>query len=271
MNIVALARVQHAPVRARNALSLKRKKVKIMSKALCIIVVLAAATAANAAFPTPTPPGWFVAPPGPTTRLQYHSFHADPNSNQLPDWTFDGFAPSVQDSWVMPTGVSPQDYGLPNPAPWGVYWSGGTGTGGGGVPLPGGNILNDNIGLMLNQAGTLTKQMGNLANESEIKEFYALAIWTTVPGSTATLNISVTSPETTVSTVPFGSGEGTMFATVITGTIEPQPDFEDFSFAFSGPAFIDEIYIGTYCTPEPATLSLLALGTLAVLRKRRKQ
>jgi len=239
-----------------------------MRRTLCITILLAATAAANGAFPAPPPPDWFQIPPGGTTRLQHHSFHADPNLNQQPeDWTIDGFVPSQPDSWAMPPGVIPQNYNQPADMPWAAYWA----SGGAGVPLAGG-FLNDNIGLVLTQGGTLTKTMGNRADENEIKEFYALAIWSLMRGQgVPQLTISVSSPGAIVNTTTAETGEAGTFATVIEGTIEPQPDFEDFSFTFSGPALLDEIYIGTHCTPEPATVSLLALGGLAVLRRRRKR
>ena len=129
-----------------------------------------------------------------------------------------------------------------------------------------GGFLDDNIGVTLPAAGTLTKTMGNIADDNETKKFYALVIGSGDVG----LTITVTSPGTTVTSTSGGNGEGGTWAVFVNGTIDPQPDREDFSFAFDGPVFIDEIYIGTYCTPEPATLSLLALGGLAMIRRRRR-
>ena len=231
-----------------------------------IIITLAAASVASAAFPIPAPPDWFVVPPDGATRLQHHSFHADPNLNQPPDWTANGFDPAIPDQWTMPTPVT---YNVANPnAPWGVYWE--NGGGGAGVPLYGG-FLNDNIGADLPQGGTLTKKMGNLADESKIKEFYALMIWAGVPGTFTQLDMSVSSPGTTVNTTTFEAGEAGLFATVIEGTITPQPDFEDFSFVFSGPTFVDEVYIGTHCVPEPSTTVLLCMGAFGLLLSARRR
>jgi len=50
--------------------------------------------------------------------------------------------------------------------------------------------------------------------------------------------------------------------------LQPQPDHEYITIPpglLSGAARID---VGSYCIPEPATLSLLALGVLAVMRPR---
>ena len=48
--------------------------------------------------------------------------------------------------------------------------------------------------------------------------------------------------------------------------IEPNPDFE--IVRIDGAVMIDEIVIDTICIPEPATLGLLLIGGLALLRRR---
>ena len=57
-------------------------------------------------------------------------------------------------------------------------------------------------------------------------------------------------------------------------TIDPQPWWETFTFTLAtgpdgGAVYIANVDVGTFC-PEPATLSLLALGGLVVLRRRRR-
>jgi len=59
-------------------------------------------------------------------------------------------------------------------------------------------------------------------------------------------------------------------ASIIEGTISPQPNWEDFTFSFSsGGVYVDEAYIGTHCVPEPATIGLLLAGILVVVHRRR--
>jgi hypothetical protein len=59
-------------------------------------------------------------------------------------------------------------------------------------------------------------------------------------------------------------------------TITPQPDSETYRLELksgwnSGTAlWLDEAVIYTHCVPEPATMSLVALGGLALLRRRRR-
>jgi hypothetical protein len=56
--------------------------------------------------------------------------------------------------------------------------------------------------------------------------------------------------------------------------IIPQPAYEVISFPDTdiyNMVGIDKLEVGTYCTPEPATMSLLAIGGLAMLKRRRRK
>ena len=239
-------------------------------KSLCAVLVLAVCASATASFAgTLVPfPDWWNWPPGPpdeNTRLQYHSFMTDPNLNLPPDWTMDGYPPSHQDVWTLPQTVT---YNIQTGYPPGLFYAVGPN-----VPA-----LADGFGMSLSSPATISKDMGNMRIDENWKELFACVIWNGPAG--ATLNIGVTSEDDTeITTSQVDYVEPTMpgwRATVVTGFIKPQPDFEVFDFAFTGfTAFseavvIDSIYVGTYCAPEPGAIVLL-LGFLgAVLLRRRR-
>jgi hypothetical protein len=58
--------------------------------------------------------------------------------------------------------------------------------------------------------------------------------------------------------------------------IWPNPEREEIKLNFSGgegslyPAYVDQVVIDTWCVPEPMTISFAALGSMALLRRRKK-
>ncbi len=51
-------------------------------------------------------------------------------------------------------------------------------------------------------------------------------------------------------------------------SIFPNPEYE--VFRIGGDIYVDELVIDTYCVPEPASLSLLVLGGLSLMTRRRR-
>jgi len=56
---------------------------------------------------------------------------------------------------------------------------------------------------------------------------------------------------------------------VLEGEIRPQPDYVGLTFAVPGMTGVTNIWAGENCVPEPVTLSLLGLGGLVLVRRRR--
>ena len=54
-------------------------------------------------------------------------------------------------------------------------------------------------------------------------------------------------------------------------TIEPNPEWEDIAIEFPFDTIVDQVVIDTICTPEPATLTMMAIGAVALVRRRRRK
>ncbi len=230
----------------------------VLRKFLVVAILLTFVPVAAATLTIPAPPDWWPDPYGPSdglTRAQFHDFSADPNAGMPPDWTYDGFTPVVQDTWTLSPNLI---YDIPVEShggqDWPVMWEGY------------GERLNDGVGAWVADE-TLTKRMGN-ERYDYIKEIYALAIWYSPGGASLSIDVTSELPGDIVNVYQTDYVDGTWHATVLEGTIIPQPNWEDFDFVFSGPAFLDCIYIGTHC-PEPTTIVLAAAGAFAALRRRK--
>lgn len=117
----------------------------------------------------------------------------------------------------------------------------------------------------------------NRRNEQLIKEVWLQTRFTEVPGqSDLSLNIQTEQPSQieNLSETVVDLGQG-WFLSTVTFTIRPQPNWEIFEFIFTSadgtPAAIDDLYIGTHCVPEPASIIAIggALAALAARRRRR--
>ncbi len=226
----------------------------------------------------PLPAWWPDDPngsPDGVTRAQYHSLKTDPDQNQSPDWTYNGFNPSIPDDWT----TSGLGFGSEGPGPNPFYFG----------PNKYQNPAGDGFGANLPEVPeiSISKKMGNLRPEQTKmkKEFFVLVVW----AGEGTLDIGVTSELTTDQVIPLTTcpcDDAGYHATYFQGIIDPQPNWETFTFNFH-PApryntseeivgyemlFLDSVYVGTHCVPEPGTLAmLLGLSGLALVAWRRRK
>ncbi|MCX5634358.1 MAG: PEP-CTERM sorting domain-containing protein [Planctomycetota bacterium] len=131
--------------------------------------------------------------------------------------------------------------------------------------LPGGSW--DNVTQFISTGGiSVSLEIPNYENLNKYKE-----IWVDIGTAVAT-NFAVSA---------FDGGSITFTSRVLSGQgdaefgfrIWPNPYTEIVTFwvtsATGAPAVLDYIHVDTICIPEPATIALLGLGVLTLLRKRR--
>ncbi len=236
------------------------KHVAIAAITVSLLLLFTAGTAFGTTTVPDFPDWWKTSDDDPdgVTRIQAHFFHSDPNIMPSPDWVYDGFQPAVQDSWnVSVIQQFDADHSATSPfydsdsVHHGDEWA--------------------KVGIVAEGGGTMSKLMGNLADPSMIKEFHAEIIWY---GTTNCGDVSIDVQADGMVQSSCGaitdSNDNLWHLTYIDGTISPQPDSETFNFNFAtGGILVDSVYIGTHCVPEPAALSLLSLGGLVLLRRRR--
>jgi len=134
-----------------------------ISLLLCGITLMGFASVVQADYMIPPMgPSWWTLPCDEFTRLQYHSFITDPDLNLDPDYTCDGYTPSVPDQWTCPDAYN-NVLVPPQLSDWG-----------------------DGIAILVGDGEEFSKPMGNLANPSVDKEYWVQIVFKAVDGTYGT-------------------------------------------------------------------------------------
>ncbi len=123
--------------------------------------------------------------------------------------------------------------------------------------------------------GTAVFTIDDTTNANLVKHVWAEAL--AVASDSATVGIGVFDPSGNPGTFLGGPGISTYNGEYLSDyefELSPNPDYETIVESFSVPAgdyaLLDELHLATECVPEPASFSLLALGGLALLWRRRR-
>lgn len=111
-------------------------------------------------------------------------------------------------------------------------------------------------------------EIANFNEEYDLKRIWIQLTYLTESG--AAPFISTTPSYSTWETVDGPTAVGSYYHVAYEILIEPNPASETIYIQPPGcTLYLDEVVIDTICIPEPATICLLGLGALALLRKRR--
>ncbi|MGA1979030.1 MAG: PEP-CTERM sorting domain-containing protein [Sedimentisphaerales bacterium] len=135
--------------------------------------------------------------------------------------------------------------------------------------LPQGNAaFTANIGI---ENDTIAVNLANVSHEDLYKQIYIYITGTTE--STEAAIITNLNPDSGVFTGDSSWNIGTdgLWHCRVLGEIHPQPDYAYLTVNVPGMTSVTNIWAGELCVPEPATIAMLGLGALSLLRSRKRK
>jgi len=133
----------------------------------------------------------------------------------------------------------------------------------------------------VNLSGELIIDIPNFSNNNPRKVIWIQLVWEPqADGSVPVVQIldpagglPTSVPLARTELWPAGSDQTNLWRQVNHDTFHlelfPNPDFEQISI--SGGINVDELVIDTWCVPEPATMSFLGVGALALIKRRKRR
>ena len=125
------------------------------------------------------------------------------------------------------------------------------------------------IGIGAND-GTVSLELGNEFHQDLQKQIYVYITGTTL-STVESINANVNTDDGVFSgSQTWNINETTgIWSYVLSGVITPQPHFVNIEFAVPGMTSVTNVWAGEDCVPipEPATIGLLGLGTLSLIRR----
>jgi len=120
--------------------------------------------------------------------------------------------------------------------------------------------------------GTVSLELGNEFHSDLQKQIYVY-----ITGTTTSTIEDITANVDTDDGVFSGSQTWTInqsngiWSFVLSGVITPQPEFVNINFTVPGMTSVTNIWAGENCAPipEPATIALLGLGALSLIRRKK--